>query len=264
MHLIERLLPVFPSDEGEWQDLKNEINGSIPPLFWYGGAAFDREPVVKVLNNCVPPEVRDSLSPNIFPVLTDYSDSVISALKEIYDKLDEEDGDQSDFHNRYWFRNQLSDVTLLQMIPLTLFNPNELESIRNTYTDFHPCVTSSVIPDDRWHFVFLLCESGGIEFPLFYGLIENLVFWKEVVEKYDLDVEAFCALRVGGKSGSWDHTHSPSIGKLFKSIRSSQSKKPIIWIADDCFELRKIWREINPHDEGFYGQMHYFATGWRN
>ena len=96
-----------------------------------------------------------------------------------------------------------------------------------------------------------------------YALIENLTFWREVVEKYAFTIEAFCALRVGGKSGSWDRTHSPD-GQLFTAICRSQSRKPIIWIADDCMELRTIWTEIEPHERGFYGQMHYFETSWCN
>jgi hypothetical protein len=98
-----------------------------------------------------------------------------------------------------------------------------------------------------------------------YGCIENLLFWTEVVEKYGLSVDVFCALRVGGKSGSWDYTHSPTRGALWKSINESSSEmsKPKFWIADDCAELRNRWREIEPHDRGYYGQMHFFRTDWR-
>ncbi len=148
------------------------------------------------------------------------------------------------------------------MIPLTLFDSNSLKRIRKEYQDFHPSVTSSVIPDDKWHFIYIELDIEGKEYSIIYGLIENLVFWKEVVEKYNLNVEAFCALRIGGKSGSWDRTHSPKLGKLFNAIRTSSSTKPKIWIADDCLELREIWSEINPHEKGFYGDMHFFEATW--
>lgn len=83
-----------------------------------------------------------------------------------------------------------------------------------------------------------------------------------MVGPYELDVEDFCALRVGGKSGSWDHAHSPESGKLFTAIRSSRSKKPRLWIADKRHALREIWREIEPHEREFYGKMSYFAAKW--
>jgi len=53
-----------------------------------------------------------------------------------------------------------------------------------------------------------------------------------------------------------------SYGKLFNSIRTSKLNKPRLWIADDCLELREVWREIEPHEDGFYGQMHFFEATW--
>lgn len=262
MNLLESLKPVYSADNQEWQELIDEVDGNIPPLFWYGGAAFDREPVIALFNGSFPEDVQTYLSPNIFPVLTDYDSNIVKAIKDIYKKFDEVDFTLKTIPGDYWFISQLLGIKILQMIPLTLFDVKTLKQIRQEYQDFHPSITSSVVPDDQWHFVFIKMELDGQERNVVYGLIENLTFWKEVVEGYDLDIEAFCALRVGGKSGSWDHTHSPKTGKLFDSIRMSKSKKPRVWIADNCLELREIWREISPHENGFYGQMHFFEATW--
>lgn len=262
MTLIQSLRPVNRSDDMEWQELEREINTNIPPLFWYGGAAFDIKPVVDLFNGSFPKDAQTLLSADIFPVLTDYSTNIVEAMKYIYDNFDKEDFSFDSLPDNYWFTSQLTGIDILQMIPLTLFNSDALLQIRHEYKDFHKSVTSSVVPDDQWHFVFINAELHGRECSIIYGLIENLVFWKEVVEKYALNVEAFCALRVGGKSGSWDYTHSPKRGKLFQAIRASKSKKPRLWIADDCLELREIWREMEPHEDGFYGQMHFFEAKW--
>jgi len=264
MDFIESLKSVFPADDQEWEELVDEINGNIPPLFWYGGAAFDTEPIVGLYSGMFPIDVQNNLSENILPVLTDYSPDVVNALKEIYKKFDEEDFDINSMVDKYWFSHQLSGINILQMIPLSLFDVADLRLIRQKYHDFHPSLTSSVVPDDQWHFLFIKIKLNGQEYSLVYGFIENLTFWKEIVERFDLNVEAFCALRVGGKSGSWDCTHSPKRGKLFDAIRMSESKKPKIWIADGCVELREIWREIDPHERGFYGQMHFLKATWDN
>ena len=262
MTLIQNLKPVYVDDYQEWKEVVDEINGNIPPLFWYGGAAFDKEPVIALLNGSFPEEAQDILSSNIFPILTDYNSKIVDVIKYIYENFDNEDFSVNSAQDDYWFTSQLAGIEIFQIIPLTLFDSEELRRIRKEYQDFHPSATSSVVPDDQWHFVFINAKLEGRECNIVYGLVENLVFWKEVVEKYALNVEAFCALRVGGKSGSWDYTHSPKRGKLFKTIRKSKLKKPIVWIADNCLELREVWQEIESHEDGFYGQMHFFKTKW--
>lgn len=264
MNIMQSLRPVHREDAMEWQELVRNINGSIPPLFWYGGAAFDRKPIVALFNGSLPKNVQEFISPDLFPVLTDYNSNILEAIKYIYENFDKEDFSVGSLPGDNWFTFQLSGIKILQIIPLTLFNSSTLIRIRKEYQNFHPSVTSSVIPDDEWHFVFINVELDGQEYSFVYGLIENLTFWQEVVEVYALNIEVFCALKVGGKSGSWDHTHSPKTGKLFDSIRTSKLNKPKLWIADDCSELRNIWREINPHEDGFYGQMHFFETIWND
>lgn len=262
MNIMQSLRPIHHEDDMEWQELVHEINERIPPLFWYGGAAFDSDPLVALLNGSFPKDVRTLLSADIFPILTDYDSKIVKAVQYIYDNFDKEDFSFHSLPDEPWFTSQLSGIEILQMIPLSLFDSNTLMRIRKEYQNFHPSATSSVVPDDKWHFVFIIAELDGRECKFVYGFIENLVFWKEVVEKYALNVEAFCALRVGGKSGSWDHTHSPNRGKLFDAIRTSKGIRPKLWIADDCLELRKIWREISPHDDGFYGNTHFFEAKW--
>jgi len=211
---MQSLQPVYQEDDMEWQELVRGINGNAPPFFWYGGAAFDSKPIVALLNGLLPKNAQKLMSPDIFPVLTDYNSNILEAIKYIYENFDKEDFSFDSLPGDNWFDSQLSGIEILQMIPLTLFDSSTLARIRKGYQNFHPSVTSSVVPDDQWHFVFINAELNGRESSVMYGLIENLTFWKEVVEVYGLNIEAFCALKVGGKSGSWDHTHSPKTGKL--------------------------------------------------
>jgi hypothetical protein len=112
---------------------------------------------------------------------------------------------------------------------------------------------------------------GEDSYSFLYVMMENLVFWKEICEPGGLRVPLFCALRVGGKSGSWDYTHSPRRGKLWGAIRDSHSphsNRPVWWIADDNNELRDCWDGIGFdgegrfHEERWYGIPHYFRCDW--
>jgi len=263
MNLLNNLKPVYSEDIQEWKEVIDEAGNTIPHLFWYAGAGFDRKPIEELFSGLFPVAIKNELSKNLFPIFTDYNSEIVDTLKKAYKYLDEDEFATKDLNINSGLGSKLSDIEILQMIPLSFFTTTEIENIRKNYPDcFHPGVTNSVIPDDKWHFVFLTLAVDGEEMSMIYGLIENLTFWKEVVEKFDLNVEVFCALRVGGKSGSWDHTHSPINGKLFNAIATSKSEKPKVWIADDCLKLRKIWDEIEQHENGFYGQMHFFKTIW--
>ncbi|NCJ07318.1 hypothetical protein GS597_12530 [Synechococcales cyanobacterium C] len=174
MNLLQSLWPVNQADDIEWQELVRESRGNISPLFWYGGAAFDMKPVVNLFDGSFPEEVQTFLSPETFPVLTDYT-KIVNTIKYIYDNFDKISFSFDSLPDDDWFNSQLSGIETLQMIPLTLFDSDTLIRIRKEYQDFHSSVTSSVVPDDQWHFVFINAELDGRECNFVYGLIENLV-----------------------------------------------------------------------------------------
>jgi hypothetical protein len=240
------------------------MDWEVPPLFWYAGAALDSKPFVDLYTRNFPISVRRQLSRSVLPILTDYNTEVLHAFQRIYRDLDKAGFSISSVADSLSsvVASRLTGPDIQEMIPLTLFKPKELARIRDEYPDFQPSMTTSAVPDDEWHIVYISAVWNGVEGALLYAFVENPTFWREVVEQYSLTVEAFCALRVAGKSGSWDHTHSPQEGKLFNAVRTSTSPRPGIWIADDCEELRQIWKEIEPHNRGNYGEMHYFETRW--
>ncbi len=91
MSLIKELTPIFEEDNHEWQELISEFSGNIPSLFWYGGAAFDRTPIIALFDDSFPKEIQKALSPDILPVLTDYDSSIIKSFKYIYENFDKVD-----------------------------------------------------------------------------------------------------------------------------------------------------------------------------
>jgi len=259
---VRKLKPVNDKDMLLWDYASRTLTGRLPPLFWYAGAAFDMKPLISFYEGRFPLEIQRRIYHQIQPILTDYSLKILKALKSVYGNLFCWQSCDSKTNMSGWPWNQLRRIQVKQIVPLSFFSRTEVENIRRQYPNYHHTVTTSVIPDDSWHFCYLEVIADGYSISLIYGLIENLVFWKEIVEKYGLIIDAFCALRVAGKSGSWDYTHSPSKGKLFKAIQESpcREQRPKVWIADNCEELREIWEEIDPHGGGFYGTMHYFLT----
>lgn len=260
MSLLNALKPVYDGDLDEWQCIVEQNKSTTPSFFWYGGAAGDILPYLALVKKEIPNQVSQNISPNIIPFFTDYSKDIGNAFKVIYHNFDNPNIDLMPEGN-YWFSHQFQDVSLKQMIPLTLFDREAIDKLRLKYTSFNHYLPDSCLPDEQWHMIYFELECQGYEFSLFYGLIENLVFWKEVIEPFKLNVEVFCALRVGGKSGSWEFIHQPQ-SQLFMTINKSNIIKPKFWIADDCAKLREIWEEVEPHENGFYGQMHYFKTNW--
>lgn len=254
--LFDKLTTVLVEDKEEWNELKINMKCKNNTM-WYGGSEFDLRPLLDVEFDRSPMEINNALQPNPLYVMTDYSTKFLNSIKEVYANFDRDNFNLSNYFH------DAENIEVEQMIPLKLFNINDLKRIRDENTEFHSSVTTSVIPDDEWHFCYINVIVNNKSLDLVIGFIENLVFWKEIIEKYDMKVDVFCALRVGGKSGSWDNTHSPDNGKLFNAIKNSLPKRrPRFWIADDCEELRKIWDEINPHGRGFYGHQHFFKTNY--
>ena len=262
MNLAQAIEPVYAADSAEWQELASAIGWQVPAIFWYASAGFDVQPLIQYHQCRMPARVLKEVGDDLLCVLTDYSPYVLSALKKTYERLDFGSvklREVTEFGN--------SDFVVHQMIPLRVFVPEEVERIREAYS----YIRHNVIPDQEWHMCYLNASVNGYGCSALYVLIENLVFWKEICEPCALRVPLFCALRVGGKSGSWDSTHSPRRGKLWNAIRQSglhPSNRPLWWIADNYVELRHYWDGLGFDGQGkfeedqWYGIPHYFRCDW--
>jgi hypothetical protein len=256
LSFYNKLSPIFLEDEEEWAEVKTSLT-SKKNIMWYGGSGFDLKPFVDMETGISPSEIIKVIQPNPLYLMTDYSEKLLNSFKGIYSNFDR------DNFNLSGYLYDCDNVEIQQMIPLRFFDIVELKKLRQENTNFHSSVTTSVVPDDDWHFCYAEVSKGEITIDVLFGYIENLVFWKDIAVKFDLKVDIFCALRVGGKSGSWDNTHSPENGKLFSEIKNSVNcYLPKYWIADNCGELRKIWDEINPSRGSIYGKQYFFKTNF--
>jgi hypothetical protein len=257
---VEDLQPIFKSDLEEWEEIKARLK-DIPSIFWYGGAGFDLKPVRAFQDASLPSKVKELTSTNSFAVLTDYNSELAKIFPKIYDRFDEEEFSLKKI-GHYAFKNANS-VEILQMVPLKLFDSERVKLLRKQYEkNRNPHIADFVIPDKKWHFIYFVVEMDGREYDFLYGLIENLVFFKEVVQRYDLNIEIFCALRVGGKSGSWESIYNIKSSKLVSEIAFSKTGRPKVWITDTCYEIEKVWQRLDDEEECRYGKMSFFKADW--
>ena len=121
-----------------------------------------------------------------------------------------------------------------EIIPLTLFS--DCEILRAQYPNVHSSMTTSSIPDDEWHAVYLdVCvEFRGqqIRQQLLYLHLENLLCFEQVFQVHQIPIDVLYAKRVEGKSGSWEFIHSEGSQIMQSIIKSPIELRPKIWAAD--------------------------------
>lgn len=252
--LLPKLKPVFAEDQAKWDRVSSSFDPSHNAFIWYAGAGHDFETIKKLANQNIPQRAKSVISPHCSLICSDYDKHLLKQFK----RLKGLDGETKPFGP--W------DELQPEIIPLTLFCPDELDSMREKGTGhFHSCMTDSVITDDQWHITCV--KIRGIQ-PFLYAHMENLLFWEAIVERFDLKIDAFCALQMGGKSGSWDKSpHMLTGSKLARKIMDSRFHRPKLWIGDetDFLDNRvKNFTRLDPEDKNNgYGVPHYWTTGWK-
>ena len=84
--------------------------------------------------------------------------------------------------------------------------------------------------------------------------LENLLCFEQVFRAQQIPIAVFYAKRVGGKSGSWDYTHSED-GTLMRSILESDvALRPKIWAAD-CPDFTR-------QGEHIFGFANWYQPPW--
>jgi len=179
-------------------------------------------------------------------VMSDYAQSYLDVVKRAYDHLDEGEFDllsRWDGDSRSWpyfYRNNNAQfgtsqrhVHLVQMIPLTLWSEANLEDFK---AEFATLTQSKLVICEAWHVIFMLLRvkrgEREVDVPAFFVAAENLLVFREIFKKYELPIEIFLAVRVGGKSGSWDWTHDFERGHLPRAIMEEPKIRPKIWGYD--------------------------------
>lgn len=266
--LLHKLKPCFSTDNKEWQEIINEITPNQQPLIsWYASSHLDFEPINIIRHQEIYDKNRHIL------VMSDYSKGVIPILKQAYNKLGET-SIRVPFENL--FRNsdcfdfnahRRSFGEIIQIIPLTLWEEEEQNQLSEKFTNYHSSIANGVICDKEWHLVYLLIEMDNNDYaPVLFIGAENLLISKEIFAKYNIAIESFFAVRVGGKSGSWDGTHDFERGHLPRSIANLPcSLRPKYWGGDQLFSLPRSFQEQPQMTiQGFgYESCQFFRTNWR-
>jgi len=132
------------------------------------------------------------------------------------------------------------------MIPLTLWSEAKLEDFK---ADFATLTQSKLVSCEAWHVMFMLLRvkrgKREVDVPAFFVAAENLLVFREIFKEYELPIEIFLAVRVGGKSGLWDWTHDFERGHLPRAIMEEPKIRPKIW-GYDTANSRDDWTALPP------------------
>jgi len=282
-NLVEKLIPVNENDRDEWEEIKTEINSSQCQIFWDASSGLDIYPLVATALGKIPNFLSSQVQ-NAILVMSDYCPNYLSTLKDVYDKLDN-GSVRILWKSQYGFEGFGSftcnidsssgyavncEASIDQMIPFKLWTDSERDNFKKAY-QYHPSTTNHPVPDKEWHLVYFLLRltsgAGELFFPIVFVAAENLLVFEEIFRKYEIPIEGFFAVRVAGKSGSWDYTHDFNKGKLPVAIQNApKSLRPKFWGLE-----KGKWGEALPRsftDAGKisglgYGGCTIFKTNWR-
>lgn len=265
--LLSKLTPCFDDDQEEWKEITNELSShqSFPKICWYASSNLDFEPIKYITNHQIYDKSQHML------VMSDYAKTVIPILKKVYHQLGETpihvpfrnlygNTDNVDFQEKF---DSFGEI--IQIIPLTLWTKDEQKALAND--NYHPCIADGVICDDTWHLVYLLIQTNNNQYiPIVFVGAENLLVLNEIIKKYHVAMQSFFAVRVGGKSGSWDATHNFHRGQLPKAIAELPAPlRPKYWGGDvhlsvpDYFALQP---SMTIKGFGFDEGCQFYDTNW--
>lgn len=264
--LLSKLTPCFDDDKQEWQEVIHELSYPLPPkVCWYASSNLDFEPIKLIQNHQIYDKNHHIL------MMSDYSKKVIPILKKAYNQLGETpiyipfDNLYGNIDNVKFEKKYRSFGEIIQMIPLTLWTLDEQEILNNS-KNYHPSAANGVICDKYWHLVYILIETDNDKYiPVIFIGAENLLVLNEIIKKYEIAMHSFFAVRVGGKSGSWDATHNFHQGQLPKAIASLPIHlRPKYWGGDVHLVLPSSFT-LQPNmtvpNFGFEG-CQFYNTNW--
>ena len=257
--LLAQCTPVFIEDIKDWESVRQGLGGR-KSVKWQASAGLDWTPTLE-LASCkiggmhqAPKRIRQWLPGNSLFVFSDYSERCITMMKRLYEDLDDVDPDDLGFQafspcgptlaDIFGLR-KISSIECEEIIPLKLFS--DCEILRAQYPNVHSSVTSSSIPDDEWHAVYLQAclefKGQQIRQQVLYLHLENLLCFEQVFKVHQIPIDVLYAKKVEGKSGSWEFIHSEQSEIMQSIAKSPVELRPKIWAAD-CPEFTRDGERI--------------------
>ena len=276
--LLKKIVPLFDEDYLEYEEIKNDLKNSSYPIIWDASSGLDLYPLIALSTE----KITNLLSyhvQNAIWVMSDYQPDYIARLKNIYEKLD--NGPVKIF-GAYHFngfsynrdRNEgrplNGDVFIDQMIPFKLWGNNERNTFPSKY-EYHSSMTNHPVPDADWQIVYFLLRfqlaSETLIFPIVFIGAENLLIFEKIFKKYNIPIDLFLAVRVAGKSGSWDYTHDFTKGKLPRAIKEApMDLRPRYWGLEEVKwgnNIPETFKKVLRIKGLGYGGCTIFQTNWR-
>lgn len=281
-NFIETIQLVFEEEKDEWEELKPYIYQGNYSIIWYASSALDIFPLVLGAGNKLPGYLIQELENPLF-IMTDYG-GCIDTLKKVYNDLDYGSVNVIQGENRCGFKKYHSfdcnidgrdwhedfqvQAFIDQMIPFKIWSDNHRNEHKKLYKTHS---YGSPVAEEDWHLVFLylriVVNGDTTEYPVIFIGAENLLVFKEIFEKFEIPFDVFFAVRVAGKSGSWDMTHDFSRGELPQAIqKTTPILRPKFWGLEECKwgdDLPQSFVKKGKIPGLGYGGCTIYQTNWR-
>ena len=244
--LLQKLQPIYIEDQKDWDAAHRQLFNK-KHVIWQASSGLDFTPMLELQGRRLhgmhqaPDVLRQSHGHSNLFVFSDYSAQCLKSMKDLYDQLDDIDPNGIGFRAfhpcGYSFFELLTgrssaSIECTEIIPLQLFS--NCPSLRQEYPNFHSSVTSSAIPDDLWHAVYLNIElrfkGQTTHQNLLFFHLENLLCFEQVFVAHQIPIDILYAKRVGGKSGSSYSALTTSIDNLvfFNTTLTSTQRAEVI------------------------------------
>lgn len=247
---LKNVSPLFQSDENKYKELISEISES--QAVFVPCSSLDIKSVLLLEKTTFREHAGDFSPCERIYFMCDTAQTVADELKRLY--LSEncgvplpEDWPYSEY-SRY--------MKVLSIVPMRLFdeaylqnclrgNPDDYIGRENLTDEISVMVTSewnSWVQDD-WHCVYLKCEAAGKYVRLFVLPMDNIIAWREVIERFSVPVTymtVFCEA-----SGGWGWQCREG-APFFNVVKNSKSElRPKLWTDNRYSEyLPESWERI--------------------
>jgi hypothetical protein len=247
MSLEAALIPlksVHVEDDADWKQAQKRLL-SYHHTFWYAGSGLDLSPIMELadervmISNRVPRCVARHISHPLF-IFSDYSTDILEKMNRLYLELDTMDPKNLGWKLQhtmaeYWsWNHQQGEIEVEEMIPLQFFV--NTQHLREEFQNYHPCMTSSSLPDDVHHATYLvvtlLYQGRKYHREIFFFHCENVLLWNQFFLRYAIPIDVVYAKCVGGKSGSWEDIYTEESSFVQHIVQAPHEIRPKIWAMD--------------------------------
>lgn len=249
---------VYSEDKYDFNDLKVRLSNSYECIF-YPCSDLDTKPIHLLEESNCRELTNDNLKERRIYFLSDTSKIVLDKLKYFYHNLEDIDPSKE----KIPFSICAEPHTINEIIPLKIYPSDFIKRLMNStieeYVGKENCKNTNYSCnkliketlsvwnnwlDSEWHCVYINIDvDNKYNINTFLFPSDNIIVWKEVIEKYIIPISYVTVFNEG--AGGWDWQCREG-APLFNVISNTPIKeiRPKYWIYNKYSQLPKEWTTI--------------------